>query len=58
MQFVKIAGMCLIREKFEPLRNVIFLAILNNSIVIEMCDDMLWISYLKNVKLFAEINPL
>jgi len=45
MQFVNIDDMCLIREKFEPLRNVIFLAMIVNSTVIEMCDDKPLISY-------------
>jgi len=44
MQFVKIADMCLIREKFEPLRNVIFLAILGNSMVIEIYGNNIRVS--------------
>ena len=45
MQFVKIADMCLIREKFEPLRNVIFLAMIFNSTIIEISKDKFWISH-------------
>ena len=45
IQFVKIAEMCLIREKFEPLRNVIFLAILFNSTVIEIYGDKIQVSH-------------